>query len=65
MQEALIYHGRVAWVEQLKQFALLHNEKLPKALQKLAEKLEGFVYSHADFYTALNEIIDHPSKYGT
>ncbi|KAG6606119.1 GDSL esterase/lipase 5, partial [Cucurbita argyrosperma subsp. sororia] len=24
----------------------------------------GFIYSHADFHTAMNRIIDHPSKYG-
>ncbi|XP_022159717.1 GDSL esterase/lipase 1-like [Momordica charantia] len=64
IQEALIYHGRVDWAEQFKNFSVLHNQQLPKALQKLQQKLKGFIYSHADFYTALNDIIDNPTKYG-
>ncbi|XP_022159636.1 GDSL esterase/lipase 1-like [Momordica charantia] len=64
MREAAIYHGRVDWVEQVENFAVLHNQQLPKALQKLQQKLKGFIYSHTDFYTALNDIIDNPTKYG-
>lgn len=66
VQEAIISHGRTpAWLEQFKRFIVLHNQKLPKALQKLAQKFKGFVFSHTDFHTAINDIIHHPTKYGT
>lgn len=65
VQEAIISHGRTpAWLEQFKRFIVLHNQKLPKALQKLAQKFKGFVFSHTDFHTAINDIIHHPTKYG-
>ncbi|XP_038897092.1 GDSL lipase-like [Benincasa hispida] len=42
----------------------LHNKLLPIALQKLADKLQGFKYTVADTYTLLQNRIDNPSKYG-
>ncbi|CAK9310996.1 unnamed protein product [Citrullus colocynthis] len=63
VQEAIISHGRTpAWLEQFKRFIVLHNQKLPKALQKLAQKFKA-IYSHTDFHTAINDIIHHPTKY--
>ncbi|XP_022953947.1 GDSL esterase/lipase 5-like [Cucurbita moschata] len=44
--------------------ARLHNQLLPIALQKLANKLKGFKYTVADTYTVLQNRIDNPSKYG-
>lgn len=42
----------------------LHNKLLPGALQKLADKLQGFKYTVGDTYTMLQNRIDNPSKYG-
>ncbi|XP_031745261.1 GDSL lipase isoform X2 [Cucumis sativus] len=41
----------------------LHNKLLPGALQKLADKLQGFKYTVGDTYTMLQNRIDNPSKY--
>ncbi|XP_060964372.1 GDSL esterase/lipase 1 [Cannabis sativa] len=45
-------------------FVLLHNIQLSKLLKKLNTQLKGFKYSLNDYYTFLQQRINHPSKYG-
>ena len=42
----------------------LHNKQLSKLLQNLQSYLKGFKYSLLDLHTLLEEMINHPSKYG-
>ena len=42
----------------------LHNKQLSELLQKLQSDLKGFKYSLPDFHTLLDQMINHPSKYG-
>lgn len=46
-------------------YAILHNKALSYVLKELQIKLPGFKYSLYDFYTSLQQRIDHPSNYGT
>lgn len=55
-------HGS-CW-DEVSALARLHNKVLPGALQKLADKLQGFKYTLADTYHMLQNRIDNPSKYG-
>ncbi|KAJ8448292.1 hypothetical protein Cgig2_025216 [Carnegiea gigantea] len=41
-----------------------HNEALLQALMQLEKQLPGFKYSLYDFYSAVQQRIDDPSKYG-
>jgi len=50
--------------DQASALARLHNNALPKTLQKLEKQLKGFKYSIFNFYDALLELIKYPSKYG-
>ncbi|XP_010686111.2 GDSL esterase/lipase 5-like [Beta vulgaris subsp. vulgaris] len=45
-------------------YAILHNKALSYVLKELQIKLPGFKYSLYDFYTSLQQRIDHPSNYG-
>ena len=42
-----------------------HNEALLQALMQLEKQLPGFKCSLYDFYSAVQQRIDDPSKYGT
>ncbi|XVE66535.1 hypothetical protein DITRI_Ditri08aG0087000 [Diplodiscus trichospermus] len=44
--------------------AKLHNKELPKTLNKLEKKLQGFKYAYFNLYKSLNERLNNPSKYG-
>ncbi|XP_028797200.1 GDSL esterase/lipase 5-like, partial [Neltuma alba] len=44
--------------------ARLHRRDLPIMLQNLEKQLEGFKYSLTDYYNALIEVMEDPSKYG-
>ncbi|GLT59461.1 hypothetical protein SLA2020_322760 [Shorea laevis] len=44
--------------------AKLHNKALSNALKKLSTELPGFKYSIFDYYTALEDRIKNPTKYG-
>nr|XP_048329677.1 GDSL esterase/lipase 1-like isoform X3 [Ziziphus jujuba var. spinosa] len=50
--------------EQITPYVKLHNQELPKRLQKLESELKGFKYSLLPFYSFLEQRINHPSKYG-
>ncbi|KAL8098657.1 hypothetical protein AgCh_031427 [Apium graveolens] len=41
-----------------------HNKAVSEKLEKLEKHLEGFMYSIFDFYTAFNDRMINPSKYG-
>lgn len=43
----------------------LHNKELSKLLQNLQTDLKGFKYSIPEFHALLEEMMNHPSKYGT
>ncbi|KAK3013030.1 hypothetical protein RJ639_008231, partial [Escallonia herrerae] len=51
-------------MEDITTLVKLHNQALPKVLQKLEVQLKGFAYSIFDFYTALSERMDNPRRYG-
>lgn len=44
--------------------AKLHNEELPKTLNKIENQLEGFKYAYFNFFKSANERLNNPSKYG-
>lgn len=44
--------------------ARLHNRALANVLKKLENKLPGFKYSIFDYYSALGDRVQNPSKYG-
>ncbi|XP_027337344.1 GDSL esterase/lipase 1-like [Abrus precatorius] len=50
--------------EEVSAIARLHNYKLSKMLQKLEKQLKGFKYSINDFYSAVSQVMNYPSKYG-
>ncbi|OMO65983.1 Lipase, GDSL [Corchorus olitorius] len=50
--------------EEATKLAELHNKALSLALQELESQLEGFKYTHFNFYSSLSERINNPSKYG-
>ncbi|KAI9102918.1 hypothetical protein K1719_023357 [Acacia pycnantha] len=50
--------------EEASEIARLHRRALPKMLQKLQKELEGFKYALTDYYGALIEVMNYPSKYG-
>nr|GMC82404.1 GDSL esterase/lipase 1-like [Ipomoea batatas] len=50
--------------KELQDLAKIHNKALPKHLTKLENTLQGFKYSYFDFFTAITNIIHHPSRYG-
>ncbi|KAK7294513.1 hypothetical protein RJT34_17402 [Clitoria ternatea] len=50
--------------EEASAIARLHNNAFPKMLEKLEKQLMGFTYSIMDFYGALIELMNYPSKYG-
>ncbi|XAR51290.1 hypothetical protein NMG60_11005884 [Bertholletia excelsa] len=51
-------------IEELKKSVNLHNIALPKALQELERKLNGFSYSNFDLYTSLWKRMNNPAEYG-
>ncbi|XP_062008812.1 GDSL lipase-like [Rosa rugosa] len=51
-------------VKEVTSLANIHNAALPKHLEKLKSKLQGFKYSIAKLDTYLTERINKPSKYG-
>ncbi|KAK7276321.1 hypothetical protein RIF29_17460 [Crotalaria pallida] len=53
-----------ACLEEFSAIARLHNNKLSKMLQKLEKQLKGFKYSVTDLYSAFDQVIKYPSKYG-
>ncbi|MED6137946.1 hypothetical protein PIB30_069782 [Stylosanthes scabra] len=48
----------------LMEMASLHNKAFTKALNNLHHQLPGFRYALFDYYNALLDRINHPSKYG-
>ncbi|XP_028783591.1 GDSL esterase/lipase 1-like [Neltuma alba] len=50
--------------EEANALAKLHNQELPKMLQKLETQLKGFKYSTSDFYGFLLDMSNFPSKHG-
>ena len=50
--------------EEGSDYARMHNNKLIMALNKLHKELQGFKYSYTSFYDLINDMMDHPSKYG-
>ncbi|XP_028752147.1 GDSL esterase/lipase 4-like [Neltuma alba] len=51
-------------LEEANALAKLHNQELPKMLQKLETQLKGFKYSTSDFYGFLIDMINFPSRHG-
>ncbi len=51
-------------VKEVTSLVNMHNTALPKQLEKLKGKLQGFKYSIAKLDTYLTERINYPSKYG-
>lgn len=61
----LVKNGRKdECLEEISAVARLHNKKLTKMVQRLENQLEGFKYSINDFYSALSQVLEYPSKYG-
>ncbi|KAL8122740.1 GDSL lipase-like [Apium graveolens] len=52
------------WTEDLTALVQEHNKAVSENLHKLEKHLEGFTYSFFDFYTAFNDRMINPSKYG-
>ncbi|KAL0009719.1 hypothetical protein SO802_004827 [Lithocarpus litseifolius] len=50
--------------EEPSALARLHNRALANVLKKLESKLQGFKYSIFDYYNALGDRVNNPSKYG-
>lgn len=50
--------------QEIEELVKLHNKALSRALKELQRDLNAFTYSEFDFYTAVIEIINFPSKYG-
>ncbi|XP_019168146.1 PREDICTED: GDSL esterase/lipase 1-like [Ipomoea nil] len=50
--------------KELQDLAKIHNKALLKHLTILDNTLHGFKYSYFDFFTAITNIIHHPSRYG-
>ncbi|KAK4591482.1 hypothetical protein RGQ29_021615 [Quercus rubra] len=50
--------------EEPSALARLHNSALASVLKKLESKLPGFKYSIFDYYNALGDRVNNPSKYG-
>ncbi|XP_060675719.1 GDSL esterase/lipase 1-like [Ziziphus jujuba] len=50
--------------EPITPYVELHNIEISKVLQKLQSDLNGFKYSIPDFHTLMENLINHPSKYG-
>ncbi|CAJ1949509.1 unnamed protein product [Sphenostylis stenocarpa] len=51
-------------LEEFSAIGRLHNIALSKRLQELEKQLKGFKYSINDFYGALSEVLNYPTKYG-
>jgi hypothetical protein len=51
-------------LEEPTTLARLHNIALAKCLENLKSKLPGFKYSIFDFYNALGDRVNNPTKYG-
>ncbi|CAK7338953.1 unnamed protein product [Dovyalis caffra] len=56
--------GGSGCMDEVTVLAKLHNRAFPKAVMELESQLKGFTYSIFDFYTAVNERLNNPSKYG-
>jgi phospholipase/lecithinase/hemolysin len=56
--------NRGTCVKEVTSIVNVHNKELPKHLEKLKSKLQGFKYSIAKLDTYLTERINNPSKYG-
>nr|GMC79846.1 GDSL esterase/lipase 1-like [Ipomoea batatas] len=56
--------NRTGCLKKFRVLAEMHNKALPKKLVELEKALQGFKYSYFDFFTAITDIIDHPSRYG-
>ncbi|XP_060669714.1 GDSL esterase/lipase 1-like isoform X2 [Ziziphus jujuba] len=50
--------------EPITPYVELHNIEISKVLRKLQSNLNGFKYSILDFHTLLENLTNHPSKYG-
>ncbi|KAH7547006.1 hypothetical protein FEM48_Zijuj01G0261200 [Ziziphus jujuba var. spinosa] len=61
---ARVPEGENKCFEPIAPYDELHNKELSKLLQKLQIHLKGFKYSIPDFHTLLEQLINHPSKYG-
>ncbi|CAK7338924.1 unnamed protein product [Dovyalis caffra] len=56
--------GGSGCMDEVTVLAKLHNRKIHKAFEELEGQLKGFKYSIFDSYTATNERLNNPSKYG-
>ncbi|XP_022152560.1 GDSL esterase/lipase 1-like [Momordica charantia] len=61
--KATLLQGKDECLEEITQLVKLHNNHLSKTLLQLGKKLEGFVYSYADFYAIAIEVTNNPAKY--
>ncbi|CAI9094433.1 OLC1v1030174C2 [Oldenlandia corymbosa var. corymbosa] len=50
--------------EKLAELVNQFNEALSREFKKLEKQLNGFLYSEFDFFTAVNDRIQNPSRYG-
>lgn len=51
-------------LEEFSAIARQHNTALSEKLLELEKQLKGFKYSVNDFYGALSEVLNNPTKYG-
>nr|GMC82407.1 GDSL esterase/lipase 1-like [Ipomoea batatas] len=56
--------NRTGCFKELHVLTEMHNKALPRKLINLEKTLQGFKYSYFDFFTVVNNAIDHPSRYG-
>nr|GMC84545.1 GDSL esterase/lipase 1-like [Ipomoea batatas] len=50
--------------KELQELANMHNKALLQELINLEKTLQGFKYTYFDFYSAITDVIAHPSRYG-
>ncbi|KAA0053547.1 GDSL esterase/lipase 5 [Cucumis melo var. makuwa] len=51
-------------LEELAEYANVHNQRLVKVLEDLEKQLKGFKYSLYDFSSSLRQRMENPLKYG-
>ncbi|KAK9697276.1 hypothetical protein RND81_08G026500 [Saponaria officinalis] len=51
-------------LKHLNRFAKFHNDKLQKAIRELRKDHPNAAIVYADYYTAFNEVLQHPTYYG-
>nr|GMC79841.1 GDSL esterase/lipase 1-like [Ipomoea batatas] len=56
--------NRTGCFKELHVLTEMHNKALPRKLINLEKTLQGFKCSYFDFFTVVNNAIDHPSRYG-